>query len=160
MADDVLEGMTEIRFYHLERRKLEDALPALLEEALTGGARVVVEATSPELVDALDERLWTYSDDSFLPHGTARDGEPDAQPVYLTSGRENPNGAVWRVLVGGARALPALTEGGYERIALIFDGDDPDARAAAREQWAEIKAAGHTLTYWRQDDAGRWSQGR
>jgi DNA polymerase III subunit chi len=154
--------MTEIRFYHLERRKLEDALPALLEEALAADARVVIEAPSPELIDALDERLWTYSDDSFLPHGTQRDGEPETQPIYLTNGPENPNGATWRVLVGGAACLSLLGADAseYERIVLMFDGADPDARAAAREQWTEIKSAGRTPTYWRQDDTGRWAQGR
>jgi DNA polymerase III subunit chi len=152
--------MTEIRFYHLERRKLEDALPALLEEALAADARVVVEAPSSELVEALDEGLWTYSDDSFLPHGTQRDGEPETQPIYLTNGPGNPNGATWRVLVGGALADLSAGVSAYERIVLMFDGADPDARAAAREQWTQIKAAGHTPTYWREDDTGRWAQGR
>jgi DNA polymerase III subunit chi len=154
--------MTEIRFYHLERRKLADALPSLLEEALAAEMRVVVEAPSPDLVDALDEQLWTYSDDSFLPHGTARDGEPETQPVFLTSGPDNPNGAAWRVLVGGARALPTLSGGAisYDRIVLMFDGADPEVRDDARGQWTELRAAGYAPTYWRQDDTGRWAQAR
>ncbi len=154
--------MTEIRFYHLERRRLEDALPSLLEQALAEGARVVVEASSGELVEALDERLWTYSDDAFLPHGSARDGEPESQPIFLTTAAENPNGAAWRILVGGARALPILADAGLvpARLILLFDGADAEARAAARAQWAEVKAAGFAPTYWREDDTGRWEQGR
>ena len=153
--------MTDIRFYHLERRRLEDALPRLLEQALAEGARVVVEAPSSELIDALDERLWTYSDDSFLPHGQGRDGEPEAQPILLTTAAENPNNAACRILVGGAQALPALNNAAAPgQLILLFDGADPDARAAARAQWAEIKAAGFTPSYWREDDAGHWTQGR
>jgi len=153
--------MTDIRFYHLERRRLEDALPRLLEQALAEGARVVVEAPSSELIDALDERLWTYSDDSFLPHGQARDGEPEAQPILLTAAAENPNNAAWRILVGGAQALPALSgDAALERLIVLFDGADPDARAAARAQWTEIKASGFAPSYWREDDTGRWTQGR
>ena len=90
--------MNEFRFLHLERRRIDQALPAILEEAVRDGWSVVVQAASEERVDALNERLWTYADDSFLPHGSARDGEPHAQPVYLTAGDDNPNGAVLRVL--------------------------------------------------------------
>jgi len=154
--------MTEVRFYHLERRKLEEALPALLEEALAEGAKVVVEAPTSELIEALDERLWTYSDDSFLPHGLIGDGEPEAQPILLTTGAENPNGATWRVLVGGARALPVLsrTNSPLARLMLLFDGADGEALSAARGQWGEVKTAGFAPTYWRQDDTGHWRQAR
>jgi DNA polymerase-3 subunit chi len=154
--------MTEVRFYHLERRRPEEALPSLLEQALAEGARVIVEAPSSEMIESLDERLWTYSDDSFLPHGLVRDGETETQPILLTTSADNPNRAAWRVLLGGARALPILKEATLApaRLILLFDGADPEARSAARMQWTEIKAAGFTPTYWREDDAGRWEQGR
>jgi DNA polymerase III subunit chi len=154
--------MPEVRFYHLERRKLEDALPSLLEEALAQGVKTIVEAPANELIEALDERLWTYSDDSFLPHGLARDGAPEKQPILLTTGAENFNGATWRILIGGAEALPALRGGSdaYDRLILLFDGADPEALAAARAQWAQVKASGFAPTYWRQDDTGRWAQAR
>jgi len=154
--------MPEVRFYHLERRKLEEALPSLLEEALAQGVKTIVEAPATELLEALDERLWTYSDESFLPHGLARDGEPDKQPILLTAGAENPNGAKWRILIGGAQALPILRAASdvYERLILLFDGADAEALAAARAQWAQLKSSGYAPTYWRQDDTGRWAQAR
>jgi DNA polymerase-3 subunit chi len=154
--------MTELRFYHLQRRKPEEALPRLLEEALRRGERVVVEAPQDEWIEALDERLWTYSDESFLPHGLARDGEPETQPILLTTGADNPNGAALRILLGGARAAPILARepAAYERIIILFDGANEEARAEARAQWAELKAAGHNLSYWREGDSGDWEQGR
>ena len=154
--------MTEIRFYHLQRRKPEEALPALLEEALEQGLKTVVEAPVREWIEALDERLWTYSDESFLPHGSARDGEPETQPIFLTTGDDNPNGAGLRILLAGARAAPIL-EGqptAYQRIVILFDGADDDARAEARAQWAELKAAGYAPSYWREGETGGWEQGR
>jgi DNA polymerase III subunit chi len=154
--------MTEIRFYHLQRRKPEEALPAILEEALEQDLKVVVEAPVREWIEALDERLWTYSDESFLPHGTARDGEPETQPIFLTDGDDNPNAADMRILVGGALAAPILERqpGAYQRIVILFDGADEEARLAARAQWAALKAAGHAPTYWREGDTGAWEQGR
>src|SRR5271156_3665724 len=155
--------MPEFRFYHLERRRLDSALPELLEGALGEGARIVVQAATTEQVDALNERLWTYSDESFLPHGAARDGEADAQPVYLTESEENPNGATLRVLLSGVDAAPfAGRPAGrlYERIILLFDGSDEVARAEARRQWSLVKTAGAPLSYWREGDDGGWEKAR
>ena len=66
--------MTEILFYHLHRQPLERVLPTLLERSLERGWRVVVQASSEERVEALDAHLWTFRDDSFLPHGTGGRG--------------------------------------------------------------------------------------
>src|SRR5512134_2599980 len=92
-------GATEIDFYQLERRTLDDVLPALLELSLKRGWRAAVQATSEERVAALDTLLWTYREESFLPHGSARDGRASAQPIYLTAGDDNPNAAHVRFLV-------------------------------------------------------------
>ena len=151
--------MAEFRFYHLERRRLDQALPEILEEALAAEMRVVVQATSPERVEALSEQLWTFRDESFLPHGAARDGEAEAQPVYLTDGQENPNGAKLRVLLSGVEAAPFAAEG-YERVILLFDGRDEAATAEARRQWSSLRAAGAALSYWREGDDGGWVKGR
>lgn len=145
--------MTEILFYHLERRSLEDVLPGLLARSLERGWRVVVQAGSEERVRALDSHLWTYEEAAFLPHGTKADGRPEEQPIWLTDGDDNPNGANVRFLVDGAGA-PSL--GGYERIVFLFDGGDPEAVEAARGAWREAAGGGHDITYWRQDERGRW----
>lgn len=148
--------MTEILFYHLQRKPLEAVLPTLLQKTLERGWRAVVQATSPERLGALDDHLWTFSDESFLPHAT--DKEPDAaeQPVVLTLSDGNPNAAAVRFLVEGA-AVPAEI-GGYERVVLLFDGNDEEALAAARRHWKAVKAAGHEATYWQQDPRGRWER--
>ena len=46
----------------------------------------------------------------------------------------------------------------YQRIVLLFDGDDPDALSAARERWRDVKAAGLDATYWQADEQGRWQR--
>jgi len=146
--------MTEVLFYHLQGQKLEGVLPGLLERSLERGWRVVVQGASEERMEALDALLWTYSDDSFLPHGTWREAEAAEQPVLLTLTESNPNGANVRFLVDGA-AMPPDAEA-YQRIVLMFDGEDEDAVAAARGQWSEVKARGFEATYWQPDDRGRW----
>jgi DNA polymerase III subunit chi len=147
--------MTEVLFYHLDRQPLERVLPELLEKCLERGWRTVVQVSSEERRDALDAHLWTYREEAFLPHGTAKDGAGLAQPVWLTVGPDNPNRASVRMVADGA-ALPEL--GGYQRVVMLFDGQDQDAVAGAREVWKRIKAEGHDATYWRQSERGRWEK--
>ncbi len=149
------EMATEALFYHLERRALEQVLPNLLERTLQRGWRAVVQAGSSERLEALDTALWTYSDDSFLPHGTSRDGHAALQPVYLTIEQDNPNGATIRFLVDGAD-IDDLE--GYQRIVYLFDGLDPDAVTRARETWRRLKAKGVVPTYWQETVVGGWER--
>jgi DNA polymerase-3 subunit chi len=146
--------MTEVLFYHLQQQSLERVLPNLLERSLERGWRVVVQASSEERVEALDAHLWTYREESFLPHGTWREGDVRDQPIVLTINDDNPNAAGVRFLVDGS-PVPA-DAAGYQRIVLIFDGEDPDALAAARGHWSSAKAQGFDVTYWQTDESGRW----
>jgi DNA polymerase-3 subunit chi len=148
--------MTEVLFYHLQRTSLESALPQLLEKSLERGWRVIVQAATDERIEALDAHLWTYTEDSFLPHGTIREASPSTQPILLTTSDHNPNGATVRFLIEGA-AMPA-DAASYQRIVLLFDGEDDDAVAAARVQWGESKANGFEVTYWQTDERGRWQK--
>jgi len=146
--------MTEILFYHLKGQTPEQVLPALLQKSLDRGWRVVVQASSEERVEALDAHLWTWRDDSFLPHGTWRDAEAAQQPILLTVSDHNPNGAVVRFLVEGAQVPEDASA--YQRVVLLFDGEDPDAVDAARARWSEAKSAGFEVTYWQADEKGGW----
>ncbi len=147
--------MTDISFYHLQRRSLEETLPKLLERVIASKQRAVVLAESEEQVEAISSRLWTYDADSFLPHGSARDGFPAQQPIYLTSGEENPNGATILVLIDGR--LPGFLSG-FARCLDLFNGHDPESVQGARERWRAYKAGGHPVTYWQQNDDGRWEK--
>jgi DNA polymerase III subunit chi len=148
--------VTELLFYHLQRQPIERVLPTLIEKSLERGWRVVVQSSSDERVDALDAHLWTYRDDAFLAHGTYRESDLALHPVLLTVRDDNPNGAKIRFVIDGA-GLPDDAET-YERIVLMFDGEDPDAVAVARERWAAAKAKGFAVTYWQADEDGRWQR--
>lgn len=148
--------MTEVLFYHLERAALESVLPGLLEKSLERGWKAVVRAGSRARVEALNEHLWTYRDDSFLPH--AAGGEDGArQPVWLTDGDDVPNSADVLFLVDGASANPSALAS-FARCVTIFDGRDEAAVVGARSFWKEAKNAGHDATYWKQSPAGRWEK--
>jgi DNA polymerase-3 subunit chi len=147
--------MTDIRFYHLMQKRLEQALPELVAKAVERGHRVLVLAGSPERVETLDSALWTADPGSFIPHSALRDAHAAEQPVVLTTEDKNVNGATVLMLTDGA-ASGAVAD--YAMCCEIFDGRDEDAVTAARSRWKSYKDAGHTLAYYQQNDMGRWEQ--
>ncbi|MBN9062263.1 MAG: DNA polymerase III subunit chi [Rhizobiales bacterium 65-9] len=148
--------MTEVLFYHLERQPLEAVLPKLLERSLDRGWKVVVQAVTRERVDALDSLLWTYDDQSFLPHAADSENDIGDEAIVLTTGPGNPNGANVRFLIEGA-GIPSDISA-YQRVVLMFDGGDDEAVGAARLAWKGLRTGGHDLTYWQQSDEGRWER--
>lgn len=148
--------MAEILFFHLQSRPLEQVLPTIVDRALSRGQKVVVEVSSQERLSAVDDHLWSYSDESFLPHVTAMEADAATNPVVLTTHAHNPNGAQVRICAEGVRIPDAMAD--YERVVLIFDGDDPDALTAAREDWKKVKASGQAASYWQLDETGRWEK--
>jgi DNA polymerase-3 subunit chi len=151
--------VSEALFYHLERRGLDDVLPGLLEKTLERGWRALVRTESAERATAIDNLLWTYSEQTFLPHAQAGDGDPRRQPILITVEEENGNAASVLFLVGGARATgwdgPLSA---FARVVLLFDGRDPEALATAREAWKSARSAGHDVTYWKESASGKWEK--
>lgn len=148
--------MGEYRFHHLERRRVEQALPRLIERIYAERRRVLVRVGSAERLTAINTHLWTYDDASFLPHGGPGDGDPASQPIYLTTDLANPNDATVLVLLAGAETQP--DDGAFETVFVLFDGQDPDSLAEARARWKTLKAEGHALAYWRETDNGGWER--
>lgn len=147
--------MTEVRFYHLQRANLERVLPVMLGRVLERGQRAVVQLGSKERLEAVNDWLWTFDKSSFLPHGSAAEGHPGEQPVWLTLEEERPNGADVLFLADGATSAKTAE---FELVAELFDGNDQEAVTAARQRWKGYKEAGHAVTYWQQDESGRWQQ--
>lgn len=145
--------MTEVWFFHLDKQPLAHVLPRIVASSLQRGWRMVIETAVPERVGKLSEMLWASEDVAFLPHGFAGEPMPERQPVWLTASAENPNAAQVRVLLDGA-ALGDISN--LTRAVLMFDGNDATALEAARADWKTQKAAGHDISYWKQDEQGKW----
>lgn len=145
----------EFRFYHLERQPLQAVLPILVEKTLSRGWRALLRFSTPERLETIDSALWTYRDESFLPHGSARDGHAARQPAFLTLDDTNPNGAAVLFLLEAAEEREPER---FSRVIRLFDGADEEAKALARAEWKRAKAAGFEVSYWRQDANGAWKK--
>ncbi|MEM9349444.1 MAG: DNA polymerase III subunit chi [Pseudomonadota bacterium] len=141
------------RFYHLTESTVDQTCRMLLEKSLQAGWKVAVRGTDVERLKWLDEKLWLGPDEGFLPHGLAGGEHDAAQPVLLTiDAAENAPDCL--MSIDGAEISAAETEG-KERIFILFDGQDGNAVARAREQWKVMTEAGVAAQYWAQE-SGRW----
>lgn len=145
----------DIFFYHLTRSSLENTLPVLVERALDRFGRVTIQCLSKEQRDAIDNHLWVYADEAFIGHGTECDRYPNLQPIFLTTGHENPNDSKIRFLLEGAVCLDINT---YQRLVVIFDGRNDAQLDLVRAQWKQYKAENHNLTYWQQTEDRGWKK--
>src|SRR5690242_17594034 len=152
--------LPEILFYCLERKSIEDIIPGLLERTTERGWRAIVRVDSTERMNSLDSYLWTYSDQSFLAHGTPETAHPSRQPIYLTTGNENPNAARVLFLAGGEIPSDWDTSGiaNFSRVVVLFDGQNPELLKAARDSYANAARRGGSAVFWRQNASGKWEQ--
>jgi DNA polymerase III subunit chi len=145
--------MSEVWFFHLDKQPLEHVLPRIVGSSLQRGWRMVIETAIPDRVAKLSEMLWASEDVAFLAHGIEGEPTPELQPVWLTTSSENPNNAQVRVLLDGAKPADISN---LTRAVLMFDGNDDQALQSARAEWKIQKAAGHDISYWKQDEQGKW----
>jgi DNA polymerase III subunit chi len=140
--------MTEVRFYHMERQGIEQVLPSLLMKALENGHRILVKTRDESEAERLNEILWVFRPDIFLPHGTKKDGYDAQQPIYLTSSNDNPNNADMLILAQGAESEIST----FKLCCELLDGKDPEQIDLGRAHWKKYKDEGHALTYWQQGE--------
>lgn len=148
--------MTEVSFYQVMNAtpaSVDATLPALLEKALKSGKTVVVKCPSVERMERLDEALWSYKPESFLPHGTKEDANSENQPIFLTTEDENPNGAEILVTVSGATSTDFSS---FERVLDMFEASDIQ-KQNARMRWKDLKDKGYPLTYYAYEN-GKWGK--
>lgn len=147
--------MTEIRFYHLQKQTLDQGLPLIVEKAFSGGHKILIRLHDDKEVERMNALLWTYKPHSFLPHGSAKNGQAEAQPIWLTAKDENPNHANVIILTQGAQTDALDT---YSLCCDMIDGRDESAVDAARKRWKSYQEAGHDVTYWYQSETGAWAK--
>lgn len=149
--------MSRIDFYHLQKLSLEEVLPKLLLKAYETGKKIKLKVGTAERGEFINSLLWTFDDESFLPHGTKKDGYSERQPIYISADDDNPNGADFLFLTDGAMVnIEDLSK--FERVFNIFDGNAEDSLKSAREYWKKVKDSGAEVHYWQQNSSGKWEQ--
>ena len=113
----------------------------LLEKAYLRNHRVFVYCDHQEDARLLDELLWTYKEESFIPHNLQGEGPEPPPAVQIGFGPE-PRGFN-DILINMARTIPPF-HSRFRRIIEIV-GNQDDAKAISREHYREYRAKGFAL---------------
>lgn len=146
--------MTEISFYHLTTSTMEKSLPKLVEKIYDLGHKIVIFFDDMQKMQIVDDLLWTYSQKTFLAHGTLNDEMKEVQPIYLTTQEENPNLATILIKVGNK--LPEYFPS-FHKVIDIFSANNEIDLLAARERYKNCKTS-HNVSYYKQNADGSWSK--
>ena len=149
--------MAALAFYHLTRSSADEALPMLLQKTLQADKRALVCCQSQQKAQ-ISSAVWSFGEASWMPHGIEGKDDDDAElcPIWICDNpSNNANNSQFVFFVNG---ITPQSFDDKERVFVLFDGNDTGALEAARRQWKDLRDAGHDLSYWQQDDAGRWSQ--
>ena len=149
--------MTRVDFYHLQKSSLEQVLPKLCEKAYLTGKHIKILLDTDERVEFINSLLWTYNEESFLPHGSKKDGFVEDQPIFISADEDNENQAQILILADGAKPDISYLEQ-FDRILNIFDGNNIEALNSARDYWKQIKSLSWELHYWQQNNSGNFEQ--
>ncbi|MCJ7800150.1 MAG: DNA polymerase III subunit chi [Polaromonas sp.] len=133
--------MTEIAFHFNVADKLMYGC-RLLRKVYSTSARVLVTA-EPELLDELDQLLWSFSPTDFVPHCRLGAGEsgPGEAPVILTETLQSRAG--YGILVNLGRAVPIEFERFERFIEVVAQGEGD--RLAARSRWKHYADRGYAM---------------
>lgn len=134
-----------VDFYILETEAEHERLRTacrLAEKAWQRGHRVFIHTDSADMARSLDDMLWTYRQDSFVPHALWRERlgveAGRLEPVLVGDGSAEPDDI--DVLINLAESVPGFVERSA-RVAEIVPGDDP-GRRSARERYRLYRERG------------------
>lgn len=147
--------MTEIRFYHLQKQSLDQALPMVLEKSYEANYRTLVVMESEKEVFRMSALIWAYKPHSFLPHGSQKDGQADKQPIWISNTEENINKSNVLILCQG-RTSENVDK--YDLVCEMLNGHSDKEISDARIRWKNYQDAGHDTTYWFQNENGGWTK--
>ncbi len=147
--------MTEVRFYHLQKQTVEQALPLIISKAYQTGKNIIVRISEEKEISKINDILWSFSSESFLPHGSCMEDNQDKQPIYITNKGDNPNNAD---IVFLTHKCIEDSPSKYSLICEMLNGNDSVEVEDARLKWKKYKEDGFEVTYWQQDENGRWSK--
>jgi len=146
--------MTRYWFYHLEASTLEGVLPGLLEKTLEKGWRALVKLPEEKL-SQIDDFLWTYRDDAFLPHGRENEPQAELQPILLSNSTDSAAGFDVVFLLDGESVADM---DGVSRAMVMINGRSEADVMRERGRWKQLKDLGADLAYYQQDERGRWEK--
>ena len=145
--------MTEIFFYKLKNTSIDLFLISLIEKSISKNWNSLVLLDNTERMEEINDLLWTFSDTSFIPHGSQSDSSPDKQNVYLTCNEENLNNSNIIFSIDG---IIVNEPDNWNRCIYIFNEQNLKVTDELESYKRKVKDFGYTLKSFEQDNNGKW----
>lgn len=137
--------MPKADFYLLDTALPRDVMQfacRLVEKAWRQRHRIYCHMADTADAHALDEMLWTWRDDSFLPHNLYGEGPEPAPPIQIGTGVQ-PAGHTDILINLSQQVLPDWHTQ-FTRILEIIPADET-AQASARERYRQYREKHYPL---------------
>jgi len=147
--------VTQIIFYSSAPLQVENTLFTLIEKSLEKGYKSLLLFLDKEKCSEIDEKLWTYKQNSFLPH-LSEDEEISNEidiPIYLTTKNENPYEAELLFSIDGS--IPDNINN-LERLIIIIDANDKILLEKYKKYYLDINKKFEDIVFYKSDDDGKW----
>jgi DNA polymerase-3 subunit chi len=140
-----------INFYKVQNENFIKTICLLVEKAYQSNYKIIIKTSDSLLENEINKTLWTYSQKTFIPHGSSKDPLPEKHPIYITTGEENPNKANLKIFVNSIEPY----KGNFDKVLYIFL-DNPENNENSRALYENYKINGASTTYHIQETQG-WS---
>jgi len=134
--------MTRIDFYQLnpQRQRYDQVVCQLCQKAYDSKQFTLLLTQNQQQSKHLDQKLWTYSDDSFLPH----DGEESEDLVTPILVHDNPDPKGNRQLLINLSTSVPIYFAQFDRVIELVTEDN---KSQAREHYSYYKERGYPLNH-------------
>lgn len=106
----------------------------LIEKAYLQQQTVYVHTSSAEDAERIDNLLWTFKDDSFIPHALYQANDPSPPAVQIGHGEALVKA---NILVNLCNKIPAFYQQYPRIIEIVFN--DPIVQQLARERYKQYR---------------------
>ncbi|MBP9792134.1 MAG: DNA polymerase III subunit chi [Rickettsiales bacterium] len=148
----------EVTFYHFTSVPLVKGIPSLLKKIYDTGKNILLLCRDSAELEEFDKLLWSFSTKIFLPHGTAKDQYPEAQPIFLDVKINDINKP--KILVSFTDVLDQEMEK-FESVIFVFFGNNQDQNVSEMyDRFSNIQSDKKIrVKFWFQDlSTGKWQQ--
>ncbi|MDC3081804.1 DNA polymerase III subunit chi [Paracoccaceae bacterium] len=134
-------------FYNSSHRDVVTDIAWLTQNIFTKNNRIVIFCTDQDTVEVVDDFLWSYRDDGFIPHSIKKHGETSLDPILVTTDLDG--GYEHNILLALNGVL--IEEKDWQRFAKIyyfFDDQDNKEKENARSMWKSFSSLDVDCKYW------------
>ena len=142
-----LKKLEKVYFYNSSQRDIVADIAVLAEKLFLKNDSILIFCTDQETVSVVDDFLWAYREDSFIPHSIKNNEKPSGYSILITTSiDERYEYDILLVLNGGLIKEKDWQK--FTKIYYFFDDQDNKEKENARYMWKTFSSLNAECKYW------------